>query len=255
MSLGTAQRSKVLLIEDNYELRTYLKDEFEPNYEVKEAKNGLEALQIVELFNPDIIVTDVVMPHMDGFEFSQKIKKDSKTSHIPIIMLTAKAMPEDQINGLELGADVYLCKPFHTKVLKSYIEKLIFGRQDFVQKNVGNPKQLNLLEHTTEQDKTFMQKVIAYVNKNLDNTDLNVELLADKMCLSRSQLYRKVKAMSGLTPNDLIRKIRMEKAKILIENGAENIGEVCYKVGFSSPSYFSRCFKTEFGVLPTDIKS
>jgi len=192
---------------------------------------------------------------MDGFQFCKELKNDITTSHIPIIMLSAKSMNQDRIKGINAGADAYLSKPFEMSVLKSYLFRLIENRQIFINKHLNDPTRLNLLENTTNMDKSFMQKVLDYLNENIGKGDLNVEYLADDMYLSRSQLYRKIKAMTGLTPNGLIRKIRMEKAKQLIENGCESIGEVGYKVGFSSPSYFSRCFKSEYGVLPTELKS
>lgn len=245
----------VLLVEDNTELRVYLKNELSYDYTVLEASNGKQALELANRKIPDLIITDVVMPEMDGIEFSSILKSHISTSHIPIIMLTAKTMMEDKVKGVDSGADVYLTKPFDMRLLNSYLVRLIENRQVYISKNLNDPNKLTLLEKTTELDKSFMQKVLDYLNKNLDKTDLNVEYLADDMHLSRSQLYRKIKAMTGLTPNELIRKLRLEKAKKMIESGCESISEVGFKVGFSSPSYFSRCFKSEFGILPTEVKT
>ena len=194
------------------------------------------------------------MPEMDGFELTETLKRNIGTSHIPIIMLTAKTMLEDELSGVNAGADVYLSKPFDMRLLKSYLTRLIENRQVYINKNLNDPNKLNLLEKTTELDKSFMKRVLDHLNKNIEKSDLSVEHLADDMHLSRSQLYRKIKAMTGLTPNELIRRVRLEKAKLLIESGCESIGEVCFKAGFSSPSYFSRCFKAEFGILPTELK-
>ncbi|ASV29567.1 hybrid sensor histidine kinase/response regulator transcription factor [Maribacter cobaltidurans] len=245
----------LLIVEDNTELRSYLKYELSFEYNILEASNGLQGLEIATKKSPDLIITDVVMPELDGVEFSRALKSNLGTSHIPIIMLTAKIMGDDKIKGVNAGADVYLTKPFDMGLLNSYLKRLIENRQVYINKNLNDPNKLSLLEKTTDMDKSFMQKVLDHLNKNIDKSDLNVEHLADDMHLSRSQLYRKIKAMTGLTPNELIRKVRLEKAKKMIENGSESIAEVGFKVGFSSPSYFSRCFKSEFGVLPTELKT
>ena len=251
---GNKSLRTILIVEDNTELRAYLKHELSFEHNVFEASNGQQALEIAHRKIPDLIITDVVMPEMDGLEFSKNIKGHIATSHIPIIMLTAKTMTDDMVNGVNSGADVYLTKPFDMRLLNSYLYRLIENRQVYISKNLNDPSKLSLLEKTTELDKSFMRKVLDYLNKNIEKSELNVEHLADDMHLSRSQLYRKIKAMTGLTPNELIRKVRLEKAKNMIESGCESIAEVGFKVGFSSPSYFSRCFKSEFGILPTDVK-
>ncbi|MEP0305240.1 MAG: DNA-binding response regulator, partial [Maribacter dokdonensis] len=245
----------ILIVEDNTELRIYLKNKLRADYTVVEAENGKIGLQIALKGIPDIIITDVIMPEMDGFEFCKQIKEDLKTSHIPVIMLTAKAMSSDKIKGIDSGADAYLNKPFEMKLLKSYINRLIESRQQFLENNINDKNKITLLDNTSNLDKTFMQKVLDYVNENLGEPDLNVEHLADDMSLSRSQLYRKIKAITGMTANELIRKIRLKKAKQMIESGSDSISEVGFKVGFSSASYFSKCFKNEFGILPTELKS
>jgi signal transduction histidine kinase/ligand-binding sensor domain-containing protein/DNA-binding response OmpR family regulator len=252
--LAKDSKRTLLIVEDNTELRAYLKHELSFDYIILEATNGEKGLEIANLKTPDLIITDVVMPEMDGFELTETLKRNIGTSHIPIIMLTAKTMLEDELSGVNAGADVYLSKPFDMRLLKSYLTRLIENRQVYINKNLNDPNKLNLLEKTTELDKSFMKRVLDHLNKNIEKSDLNVEHLADDMHLSRSQLYRKIKAMTGLTPNELIRRVRLEKAKLLIESGCESIGEVCFKVGFSSPSYFSRCFKSEFGILPTELK-
>lgn len=248
-------KKTVLIVEDNAELRHYLKNKLRADYVVVEAENGKDGLHMALKGIPDIIITDVIMPEMDGFEFCRRIKEDIKTSHIPVLMLTAKAMGSDKVKGIDSGADAYLNKPFEMKLLRSYLKRLIESRQQFLEKNINDKNKITLLENTTNIDKTFMQKVLDYVNENIAESNLNVEHLADDMLLSRSQLYRKIKAITGMTVNELIRKIRLERAKQMIENGSESISEVGFKVGFSSPSYFSKCFKNEFGVLPTDIKT
>jgi YesN/AraC family two-component response regulator len=247
-------KKTLLIVEDNTELRSYLKNELSLEYNILEAANGKQGLEMATKRIPDLIITDVLMPQMDGFAFCRALKGNIRTSHIPIITLSAKSMGDDKIHGVNAGADVYLTKPFDMKLLNSYLNRLMENRQIYINKNLTDPNKLNLLEKTTDIDKSFMRKVLDHLNTNIVKSDLNVEHLADDMHLSRSQLYRKIKAMTGLTPNELIRKVRLEMAKKMIENGCESIGEVGFKVGFSSPSYFSRCFKSEFGVLPTELK-
>ncbi len=247
-------KKTVLIVEDNIELRNYLKNRLRPNYNVAEAHNGTKGYEMAIKGIPDIIITDVIMPEMDGLEFSEKIKKDIRTSHIPIIMLTAKAMDSDKIKGIDSGADAYMNKPFDMKLLKSYLKRLIESRQQFLGNNINDKHKITLLENTTTIDKSFIQKVLDYINDNISESNLNVEHLADDMSLSRSQLYRKIKALTGMTVNELIRKVRLERAKQLLESGSESVSEVGFKVGFSSASYFSKCFKNEFGMLPTEMK-
>jgi signal transduction histidine kinase/ligand-binding sensor domain-containing protein/DNA-binding response OmpR family regulator len=251
----TENKKTVLVVEDNFELRSYLKSKLRTDYFVVEAENGKFGLQMALKGIPDIIITDVIMPEMDGFEFCKKIKENLKTSHIPVLMLTAKAMSNDKVKGIDSGADAYLNKPFEMKVLRSYLKRLIESRQQFLEKNINDKNKITLLENTTSIDKTFMQKVLDYINENIGEADLNVEHLADDMALSRSQLYRKIKSITGMTANELIRKIRLERAKQMIENGSKSISEVGFCVGFSSASYFSKCFKNEFGILPTELKT
>lgn len=247
-------KKTLLITEDNVELRSYLTKELRNEYSILEAKNGLEGVQIANEKMPDIIITDVIMPEMDGFEFCEKIKQDIKTSHIPVLMLTAKAMTDDWVKGIDSGADVYLTKPFDMKVLKAQLKQIVVSRQLLLDKYFKDTRNVKIPENTSPIDKKFITKVLDYINNNLSDESLNVEQLADELFLSRSQLYRKIKALTGYTANEFLRKIRLEKAKEMIENGHESISEVGFKVGFSSPSYFTKCFKSHFGILPTEIK-
>ena len=245
---------RILLVEDNVELRTYIKNELTNDYYIKEASNGLEGLEKANKYIPDIIITDVMMPIMDGFEFCERIKSDIKTSHIPILMVTAKGMQIDKLKGIDSGADVYLNKPFNMKVLKSYLNQLITSRQILFDKYFNSVSTTIDSNNTTSLDKEFMNNVLSYINENINDEKLNVENLAGELFLSRSKLYRKIKALTGDTANEFIRKVRLEKAKQIIEGTEYTISEICYKVGFSSPSYFTKCFKDHFGVLPTEIR-
>ena len=244
----------LLIVEDNFELRKYLKDQLKNSYRVIEATNGKEGLELAFNIIPDIIITDVLMPQMDGVEFCKHIKTELKTSHIPLLMLTAKAQTDDWLNGIDAGADVYINKPFDIKIIKSHLKQLIDNRQKLFNKYFAEVSSLDIKLHTSSIDKDFIGRVINYINANIDDPNLNVENLAEELKLSRSQLYRKIKALTGQTANEFIRKIRLDKAKELLENGSETVSEVGYKVGFSTPSYFTRCFKSEFGKLPTEVK-
>tara|TARA_R110000868_G_scaffold108065_1_gene295337 strand:+ start:54858 stop:58997 length:4140 start_codon:yes stop_codon:yes gene_type:complete len=252
--LGTNLQKTLLIVEDNTELRDYLKNELCSDYMIIEAVNGVKGLELATRRIPDMILTDVVMPEMDGFEFCKRIREDLKTSHIPLLMLTAKAMTDDWVKGIDSGADVYLSKPFEMKVLKAQLKQIINSRQVLFNKFFNDSTNVKIPGNTTNLDKKFITKVLDYIAENMADENLNVEHLADELNLSRSQLYRKIKALTGYSANEFLRRIRLEKAKQMIVGGNESISEVCFKVGFSSPSYFTKCFKAHFGVLPTEIK-
>ena len=252
---GKRQKKSILLVEDNVELSTYIKEELKKDYKVIVADNGKKGLQLAYKNVPDLIITDVIMPIMDGVDFCEEVKTDIRTSHIPVLMLTAKASSDDWVKGLDSGADVYMTKPFDLKIMRSHIKQLIHNRSILYAKYLGESNYEILESENNSIDQQFLLNVIAHIKKNIGEPDLNVEKLASEFYLSRSQLYRKVKALTGVTANELIRKIRLEKAKELIEETENSIGAICDYVGFSSPSYFSKCFKEHFGVLPTDLKN
>ncbi|MDW5287240.1 two-component regulator propeller domain-containing protein [Formosa sp. PL04] len=244
----------LLVVEDNIELRNYLKNELALTYKVIVAKNGKEGYQMAQEHLPDIILTDVIMPEMDGLALCQMIKKDLKTSHIPLLMLTAKAQIDDRIESIQFGADAYMIKPFDMRLLKLRLSQLITSRQLIFNKYFSVISDASANVNMSSLDKKFLDKVLNYINNNISNQDLNVELLASELNLSRSQFYRKIKALTNQTANEFLRNIRLQKAKQIMENGNSNIGEVCYLVGFSSASYFTKCFKSNFGMLPTELK-
>ena len=250
-----SSRYTLLIVEDNSELRDYLKNEINDEYKVITANNGKKGLEIAKELLPDIIITDVIMPEMDGFVFCKKIKTDIRTSHIPLLMLTAKTQIDDRMQGIELGADAYMIKPFDMRLLKLRLSQLITSRQLIFNKYFSLISDVSEDVNTTSLDKVFIEKVLNHINSNIANPNLNVELLATQLNLSRSQFYRKIKALTNQTANEFLRNIRLQKAKQIIENGNTNIGEVCYKVGFSSPSYFTKCFKSHFKMLPTEVKT
>ncbi|GGZ75339.1 two-component regulator propeller domain-containing protein [Algibacter mikhailovii] len=246
----------ILIVEDSTELRNYLKRELKNTFKVLVANNGVEGLELAIKASPDIIITDVIMPEMNGFEFCNKIKSDIKTSHIPLLMLTAKTRIEDRIEGVGFGADAYMAKPFDMRLLKVRLIQLIKSRQSIFDKYFGDVSGQEEREGASsiEIDKEFIQQVLKYINDNISDTDLSVELLASQVSLSRSRLYRKIKGLTGQTVTEFIRKVRLQRAHQILEKGNANISEVCYKVGFSSPSYFTKCFKAHFGILPTEIE-
>ena len=246
-------KKTILIVEDNLELKNYLKNELTETYKIKTAENGQEGLEKALKFMPDIIVTDIMMPIMDGFEFCIKVKNDIKTSHIPLLMMTAKGMQIDKIKGIDSGADAYITKPFNMGVMKSHIKQLITSRQILFEKYF-NGIQNEDLSNTTSLDKEFITNVLEYIHKNIGDSSLGVEHIAEELFLSRSKLYRKIKALTGDTATEFIRKIKLEKAKELLEKTDMTVSEICYKVGFSSPSYFTKCFKNHFGIIPKEIR-
>lgn len=243
----------LLIVEDNAELRNYLKEELKTQYRILTAVNGAEGLEAAKESLPDIILTDVIMPEMDGLVFCKSIKKDMRTSHIPLLMLTAKTSIENRMEGIETGADAYMVKPFDMRLLKIRLSQLIKSRQIIFNKYFSVISDVDKDVQTTSLDKEFIERVLNYIHENMDDPDLNVEALASRLNLSRSQFYRKIKALTNQTASEFLRNIRLQRARQLIESGNDNISEVCYKVGFSSPSYFTKCFKNYFGLLPTEV--
>jgi signal transduction histidine kinase/DNA-binding response OmpR family regulator len=243
----------VLIVEDNTELRNYLKQELSKTYKILVAENGKKGYELAVQKLPDLIITDVIMPVMDGLQMCKNIKADLKTSHIPLLMLSAKAMVQDRLEGIDSGADIYLSKPFELDILKSSLAQLITSRQIMFKKFYTGITKLGK-EKTTSLDNEFIQKVLHYINENISDSQMSVELLSSKIFLSRSQLYRKIKTLTGVSANEFVRNVRLEKAKQLIEQGNSNINEISYKVGFTSPSYFTKCYKIKYGHLPTQEK-
>lgn len=240
----------ILIVEDNTELRNYLKNELRKEYKVLVAENGQKGLELALKKSPDIIMTDVIMPIMNGLDFCKNIKKDIKTSHIPLLMLSAKAMVKDKLDGIDSGADIYLSKPFDMDILRSSLVQLLTSRQIMFNKFYHGISKKTKAK-TTTLDNEFIQKTLSFIHENINESDLSVEILASKLFLSRSQLYRKIKTLTGISVNEFIRNVRLEKAKELIALGNNNMNEISYKVGFTSPSYFTKCFREKYGHIPT----
>ena len=252
----------LLVVEDNEEIRNYIAESFSDSFEVVTAINGKEGKQ--QAFNtiPDIIVSDIMMPVMDGISMCRILKEDVRTSHIPIILLTAKDSLQDKEEGYEVGADSYLTKPFSASLLRSRINNLLESRKKLAtqfqsQSAPGTPSALDekrtmMAEALSRIDNEFIKKITQLIEENLSSEKIDITYLSDKMCMSGSTLYRKMKALTGLSTNEYIRKVKMQNAERLLLEGKFNISEIAYKVGMNSAGYFRQCFKEEFGVSPTD---
>ena len=245
----------VLVIDDNNDIRQYEHTLLQDDYIVLEAADGKEGLDVAKKEVPDLVICDVMMPVMDGLEFTQNLKTHTATSHIPVIMLTAKNLEEHRAEGYEHGADSYITKPFHSKVLLARIENLLRQRKLLKHLFQGTleAEQEIADSHLEDRDKQFLKQLHAIIQKNLSDSEFGVEDIGKQIGLSRVQLYRKVKAMTGSSVVDLLRKARLAKAKRLLESRSMSVSEVAYDVGFSAPSYFTKCFKDEYGILPGDV--
>lgn len=248
-------RPTVLVIDDNTDIRQYERTLLQDEYVVLEAADGKEGLAVALKEVPDLVICDVMMPVMDGLEFTKQLKTNTATSHIPVIMLTAKNLEEHRAEGYEHGADSYITKPFHSKVLLARIENLLRQRQllkNLYQGSKEAEKEISEA-HLEDRDKQFLKQLQAIIQKNLSDSEFGVENMGQQIGLSRVQLYRKVKAMTGSSVVDLLRKARLAKARRLLETRSMSVSEVAYEVGFSAPSYFTKCFKDEYGMLPGDV--
>ena len=243
-------KPEVLIIDDNIDIRTYLRSVLSEKYNVSEAADGKVGLELARKIVPDIVLSDIMMPVMDGLEFCQQLKTDKAISHIPVILLTARSLDEQRAEGYEHGADAYLSKPFSLRLLLSRIDNLIESRKKLNQtwsKGVEDDEIGNI---SNEIDKSFLKQLRKIIQENLANSDLSVEQIGDEIGLSRVQLYRKVKALTGYSPVEIVRKARLTRARHLLQTTERTVSEVAYAVGFSTPSYFSKCYKDEFGENP-----
>lgn len=248
-----AGKQVILLTEDNADVRTFIREQLEGPYQLLEAGNGREGLEMALEYTPDLIITDVMMPEMDGMEFCRRIKSEEKTSHIPVVILTARAEQTDKLEGLELGADDYLAKPFDARELQVRVANLLSQRlklQDHYRKTLTFA---TAPLKADSMDAAFLGRVREAVEANLDDEGFGVVELGQAVGMSRSQLHRKLSALTGFSPNEIIRNMRLEKAKQLLERKAGTAAEIAYTCGFSSPAYFTKCFKEYFGLLPSEV--
>ena len=250
----------LLVIDDNEDIRNMLGQLLSDEYTVIFASNGREGLRLAAKYVPDLIVCDVMMPVMDGLECCRKIKDEISTSHIPVLLLTACSMDEQRAQGYESGADGYVAKPFNTTVLKSRCRNLIENRRRI--KNVwGNPSPMSVKTAETPKPKVnpdteneFYARFLEIVSAEMGNPDLNIDRLASDMGLGRSQLYRKIKALTNYTPVELLRNIRLKRSREMLTTTQKSISEIAYEVGFSTPAYFTRCYKEAFGETPSELR-
>jgi DNA-binding response OmpR family regulator len=244
----------LLIVEDNSDMRYYIRSYFEKDYSVLEAGDGREGILLAREHLPDIIVSDVMMPEMNGIEFCRKIKSNELTGHIPLILLTARASKESRLEGLETGADDFITKPFDGEELVIRVNNLITQRIRLKERFRKEFEQSADMHSTARLslDQQFLQKAINIIEKHLSDTDFNVQQFAGEMALSRVQLHRKFTAIVNRNATDFIRIYRLNKAAEMLIHKTATIAEIAYDVGFSSPSYFSECFKKQYGVSPTE---
>jgi DNA-binding response OmpR family regulator len=255
----TGNENILLIIDDNADIRAYVRSIFEVDYQIIEAGDGQDGLDKATASLPNVVICDLMMPQLDGFGFCKALKGGEATSHIPVVMLTAKATIEDRIEGLELGADDYLTKPFNRIELQVRVRNLIGQRQRLYRHfktqaadstSAVNP--LQLTERTLlKAEQQFMDRLTTLVMQQIDNADFTVEKLAEGVNMSRVQLHRKLKALANTTATDFIRQIRLTKAAELLQTGEQSVSQVAYSVGFDNLSYFAKVFQEHYGVLPS----
>lgn len=253
---GNEEKTIILVVEDNYDMREFIKESLGKGYQIEEAVNGEQGVKKAEKIIPDIIISDMMMPKMDGGELTRTLKNNEITSHIPIILLTARSGQENKIDGLETGADEYLTKPFDTKELQIRIKNLITIRKKIHEKF----SKLATLPLVTENkkissyDEKFMYKVMEVIEKHISEEDFSTEEFGKELGMSRMQVHRKLKALTGKSAIQFIRKVKLDKARKMIKGKNGNISEIAFSLGFGSPAYFTKCFKEEFGYPPSEIQ-
>ncbi len=247
------KKPMILVVEDNPDMLAFIRKQLTTEYSVLTAMNGIEALAVLDNHYVNLVVSDVMMPQMDGFELCKTIKSDLSYSHIPVVLLTAKTNIQSKIEGLELGADAYIEKPFSVEYLLANISSLIHNREKLRQTFAKSPFVAANTMALTKADEEFIWKLNDIIQANLHNPEFSMEDMADALKMSRSSFYRKIKGVLDLSPNEYLRLERLKQAAQLLKEGKSRVNEICYAVGFNSPSYFSKCFLKQFGVLPKDF--
>ena len=244
-------KQKILVIEDDIDVRKYLREELSAYFLVEDADNGTTGFQMAQEVEPDLIVCDVLMPGMNGYEVTRKLKSEFNTSHVPVILLTALTLPENHLEGIESGADAYLSKPFSIRLLLTRIVKLLEQREKLKEKFSEEPGIVRSAVYASERDKEFVSQLHQILVANLGNSHFSVDEFAALMNVGRTVFYKKVKGVTGYSPNEYLRIMRMKKAAELLLAGDLTVSEVSYKVGIDDPFYFSKCFKAQFGMAPS----
>jgi CheY-like chemotaxis protein len=243
----------ILVIEDHEEVSHYIAESIRMDYKVVEVPDSTRGYSIAEEIIPDLIICDIMMPGMDGFELCRLLKHNTKTSHIPVIMITARAGEADRINGLQTGADDYLVKPFNVRELRIRIKNLIENRrilrEKFTSNSIIRPDEISV----TSRDAAFIEKLLRVVEKNIGNYSFSVEDLCREAGMSQSQMHRKLKATVNMPANHFIRSVRMRRAMELLKQGAGNISDISYMVGYDDPGYFTKSFHKFFGKMPSEV--
>jgi DNA-binding response OmpR family regulator len=242
----------ILLVEDNEDFRFYLKDNLRNNYKVLEAANGKEGWHQALANHPQLIVSDISMPEMDGITLVKKLKADKRTSHIPVILLTAITAEEQQLKGLETGANDYITKPFNFEVLNAKIKSLLELKSTMQNTYTKQIKMVSPAIEIESANEKLLQEIVSYLEKNITNPQLSVEGLSKQVGMSRSTLYTRLLQLTGETPVEYIRSFRLHKAAGLMEKSNMTIAEIAYQVGFTTPNYFARSFKSKFNMLPSE---
>ena len=250
-SVDPLNRKTILLVEDDNDVRDFLTSELENCFNLKVATDGQIGLAMAKEFDVDLIVSDVMMPVMNGFELTKRLKNNFETSHIPVILLTALSSGDKVLEGTESGADAYMTKPFSPQILVARIFQLLDQRERLKQKFSNENQKVRSAMCINDQDQLFVKRLDAIIYSRIGENDLSVDKVAGLLHMGRTIFYRKVRGVTGYTPNDYIRVIRMKKAAELLERGEQNVSEVAYAVGFDNPYYFSKCFKTQYGIPPS----
>ena len=246
-------RKKILVVEDKKEMAEFIASVFADEADVVIAADGLSGLQKASDELPDVIISDVMMPLMNGYEMLARVKNEAATSHIPVVLLTAKSRDEDRITGYDTGADLYMAKPFNPQVLRSAVNSILSKIERMkhqVVATAGTTQQPSA-DEMSPLDRKFLTKLYAYINDNISNSELNVNLLGRDLGFSRTNFYRKIKALTGVTPNELLRVARLNRAAQLLCTREYTIGEISDMTGFGTQSHFSNLFKKQFGVTPS----
>ena len=246
-------RYTVLIVEDNVEMLAFVVRQLSPVYQILTATNGVEALKVLEGHTVNLIVSDIMMSEMDGLELCDRIKSDLDYSHIPIVLLTAKTTLQSKIDGLKSGADAYIEKPFSVEYLKVSVANLLSNHEKLHAAFAHSPFIQTNSMAMTKADETFLKTLNEVIVANMQNPDFCLDDMASLLNMSRSSLNRKIKGVLDMTPNDYIRLERLKKAAQLLREGECKVNEVCYMVGFNTPSYFTKCFQKQFGILPKDF--
>jgi len=245
----------LLIVEDNTDLCSFLSNRFRHTYNIFIAHNGKEALEVLKKQSVDIIISDIMMPVMDGIEFCRELKSNLLYSHIPIVLLTAKTEHTAKVESIQTGADAYIEKPFSVKLLEAQLENLLNSRKLLKKKFSEMPFMKLDSIAGNKADEVFLSKLNSIIEENITNIQFSIDVLAEQLCISRSGLFSKIKTLTDMTPNELIHLVRLKKAAELLSREEYRINEICYMVGFNNPSYFSKCFQKQFGVLPKDFTS